>query len=304
MRTRTTPGTEHMKGMRIVIAEELKASMHLDVALIKQLSGGQMVTKTGRIIGTNNFFRYTWSAGLLLVFNEGDMPKFPPNPAFVERAAITPMRARFERPGVSLDESEPYSYRADSSIEQSFAGWRSALLDILCEHYDPMVEFCACPEASADWKEDLANPVAEFNEWMDLQVRITKDRKNAFELKELKARYAHVFQPPVPASAFIDRAVAYFQNKARGSLQASRRQDCQEGCDTLCTRCGALGQQASAKLRTVSQHFLHLGAMPAGSPLAFWPNALLVTSQAWPPLFYVFYTFYRGFWSPQQRQVD
>ena len=65
-------GTEPFRGKRLVVAEELKHNMTLDDAMLKRLTGGITATVEDRKIGEGDWFKFLWTAGFLLIFNEGD----------------------------------------------------------------------------------------------------------------------------------------------------------------------------------------------------------------------------------------
>eukprot|EP00798_Chlamydomonas_sp_ICE-L_P000207 gene207-biopygen2182 len=69
-------GLKPMKGVRLLVAEEMKPNIALDEALIKRIAGGEGVRVGGRSCGTGNSFDFLWQAGIVMVFNEGDCPKF------------------------------------------------------------------------------------------------------------------------------------------------------------------------------------------------------------------------------------
>lgn len=105
-----------MKGKRIVLADELKKSMRLDDALVKNLAGGHYVVE-GRRIGVYDQFRFTWQAGIIMVFNEGDSPKFDPaDTAFMERILVCPMRSKFI--SCEEDDGDSYTFRIDRAISR------------------------------------------------------------------------------------------------------------------------------------------------------------------------------------------
>ncbi|KAG0375851.1 hypothetical protein BGX24_008577 [Mortierella sp. AD032] len=87
-------GLEPMKGKRVVLADELKF-MRLDDALVKNLAGGHYAAE-GHRIGVLDQLKFTWQAGIIMVFNEGDCPTFDPSDiAFMERMLVCPMRSKF-----------------------------------------------------------------------------------------------------------------------------------------------------------------------------------------------------------------
>ena len=63
-------GLEPLKGKRVLLADELKKSMKLDDALVKNLAGGHYVVE-GRKIGIFDQFKFVWQAGIIMVFQRG-----------------------------------------------------------------------------------------------------------------------------------------------------------------------------------------------------------------------------------------
>ena len=72
-----------MKGVRLLVSEEMKPGISLDEAFIKRIAGGEGVRIEGRSCDTGNSSDFMWQAGVVLVFNEGDCPKFDGLPTYV-----------------------------------------------------------------------------------------------------------------------------------------------------------------------------------------------------------------------------
>jgi hypothetical protein len=127
-------GTEHLRNKRLIIAEELKAYMVLDEAMLKRVTGGSSVLMAGRRFGSGECFKYIWQAGLVLIFNEGDCPKFDAgDAAFMSRMLVVPMRSKFVPTLMPHDDAN--TYLMDVSVTERFGSWMSAALaDILVEH--------------------------------------------------------------------------------------------------------------------------------------------------------------------------
>jgi phage/plasmid-associated DNA primase len=184
-------GMEPMKGARLVTAEELKAHMLLDVALLKKLSGGANVLVEGRKFGSEERFSFIWQANIALVFNEGDCPSLDGDKQLVKRMMVAPCRSKFV-PAVP-EEPEEYTFRLDKNIDRRFAAWRSALLDIFVESYDPDA-LDALPPGMESWKQGIAaesNPLAE---WLGENIVVTGDRADHVVYADLRVRYRDQFK--------------------------------------------------------------------------------------------------------------
>eukprot|EP00798_Chlamydomonas_sp_ICE-L_P006066 gene6066-biopygen1189 len=62
-------GLKSMKGVRLLVSEEMKPGISLDEAFIKRIAGGEGVRIEGRSCGTGNSSDFMWQAGVVLVFN-------------------------------------------------------------------------------------------------------------------------------------------------------------------------------------------------------------------------------------------
>ena len=181
-------GMEPFIGCRLLIAEELKANMRLDVAMLKMLSGGAGVTVQGRRCGSSEVFRFTWTAGMVLVFNEGDCPQFDVgDEAWIGRMIVAPMRSKFV-PGQLPDEREPHTFPADTGLEERFPLWRSALLDVLLEHYRTE-DFAALPKEMQEWKTSIVDDGNAIAQWLSDSLHVTGDRANYLKLEAIFTRY-------------------------------------------------------------------------------------------------------------------
>ena len=164
-------GTQHYKGVRLLIAEELKSQNILDEGLLKELTS-PMPTMEGRKFGEGEDFNYAWTAGFLLIFNQNDCPQADPaDTAFWARVMVVLFRAKFLLEADYLAAMEDgtgdeHVLPVDTQLAERFPDWYSALADLLREAYDPtgLVLF-NIPESMRDWKNDVIatnNPVAEW----------------------------------------------------------------------------------------------------------------------------------------------
>ncbi len=188
-------GLEPFKGKRLLLAEELKKSMTLDVAMLKQYTGGAGEMVEGRKCGTGEWFKFVWQAGFLLIFNENDAPKFDAtDAAFLNRMVIAPMRSKF----VAVDENgyhpeleEEHTYPMNKDVDADFEGFLSALADILLEHYDE-AGLDVIPDSMREWRADIADSTNVLADWFADNLDITGNRRDSITVKELHA--AHTAQ--------------------------------------------------------------------------------------------------------------
>ena len=202
-------GMGGMRGKRLLISEELKSYMKLDIGLLKRVTGGAGVLAQGRKFGTEETFSFNWTANIILVFNDGDCPNLGSDDAFADRMLVAPMRSKFipkarprdEDDGGSGDEGEgegggeegeegeegasgvnakePHTFFIDKRISSKFGAWNSALLDLLIQHYSPGEEILDAPPAStAEWKRDVALSGNRLTPWMKKKVEVTGNKQD------------------------------------------------------------------------------------------------------------------------------
>eukprot|EP00798_Chlamydomonas_sp_ICE-L_P002857 gene2857-biopygen3625 len=124
-------GLKPMKGVRLLVAEEMKPNITLDEAFIKRIAGGEGVRVCGSSCDTGNSFDFLWQAGIVLVFNEGDCPKFDGgDTAFVKRMVVVPMRSNFV-----LHPEREHEFERRDNLEDALPTWRSAMAQLLIEHF-------------------------------------------------------------------------------------------------------------------------------------------------------------------------
>ncbi|MGL5961600.1 MAG: PriCT-2 domain-containing protein [Cetobacterium sp.] len=206
-------GLEPLKGKRVMLADELKKNMKLDEGLIKNLAGGKYVVE-GRRFGKVDQFKFTWQAGIIMVFNEGDCPKFDStDKAFMERMLVCPMRSKFIN--CENDNNETNTYIIDPQIDENFVSWRSALLDYLKEHCN-IDGLCKLniPKSMCDWKEDIISGNNELADWIFENVEVTNQIEDVVSLNDLKDKYKnHHGLRGVSDRDFIAIAKALFTSK-------------------------------------------------------------------------------------------
>ena len=177
-----------MRAKRLVVAEELKHHMMLDEAMLKRLSGGEGVKIQGRHCGSAEHFGFTWQAGIVLVFNEGDVPRVDAgDAAFVERMLVVPMRSKFVKEGNVTINEDDHIYARDQSIQKSFPEWLPALADVLLDHYEPRDVLGELPSSMDEWRQDLAAADNPYAIWLEKHVVVTGDPKDVLLLSTLEA---------------------------------------------------------------------------------------------------------------------
>ena len=157
-----------MKGKRVALADELKKNMLLDDAFIKNIAGGSLYIASGREVGTKTRFKFKWQAGVIMVFNEGDCPKFDStDTALMSRMIVCPMRSKFTADKTALT-MEPYTYEMDPLIHKKFPEWRSALLDYLIPYcHENGLSEIEIPASMKEWKDDIITGNNEIGDWLN-----------------------------------------------------------------------------------------------------------------------------------------
>ncbi len=134
-------------------------------------------------------FKFTWQAGIIMVFNEGDCPKFDStDKAFMERMLVCPMRSKFIN--CANDNTETNTYIIDSQIDENFVNWRSSLLDYL-KGYCKIDGLCKMdvPKSMCEWKEDIISGNNELADWIFENVEVTNQIEDVVSLNDLKDKY-------------------------------------------------------------------------------------------------------------------
>ncbi|PNH06468.1 putative helicase [Tetrabaena socialis] len=180
-------GMEPMKGKRLIVAEELKHDMTLDDALLKRLTGGDGVTISGRQCGSSGRFEFTWSAGIVLLFNEGDCPKFDAgDTAFMGRMLVAPMRSKFVDSLRSEVNPNPYQFPMVANIQEKFPSWLPALADVFTEYFAPLELFNSVPPAMKEWRSDITGEANPLKDWLDETVLVTGNSSDVLLIADLK----------------------------------------------------------------------------------------------------------------------
>lgn len=170
-------GKQNMQFIRLLVCEELSSEAKLDMAFVKDITAGGAAVHQGRGFDSADMFSMFWEAGVVVSFNEGCLPKIGSGEedprAFWKRAIVVPMRARFE--DTVPEDAEEYTFLKDVDIHMNFDKWRSAMLDILIENWDPdLVNSTTAGDSS--WATRLAvaqNPLAE---WLEGRLTVTNNK--------------------------------------------------------------------------------------------------------------------------------
>jgi len=209
-------GLEPLKGKRVALADELKKNMLLDDALLKNIAGGSLYYVTGRELGTKTRFKFKWQAGVIMVFNEGDCPKFDStDTALTSRMVVCPMRSKFTSDKVAQT-MEPYTYELDPLIHEKFSEWRSALLDFLIPYCSKTgLSGMKIPDSMKEWKDDIVSNNNEIGDWLNEQTEagISTDFVSLVDLKDLYTRDTEITGKRLSSKEFMAVAKALFIGK-------------------------------------------------------------------------------------------
>eukprot|EP00798_Chlamydomonas_sp_ICE-L_P012655 gene12655-biopygen10580 len=215
-------GLKPMKGVRLLVAEEMKPGIALDEALIKRIAGGEGVRVGGRSCGTGNSFDFLWQAGVVLVFNEGDCPKFDGgDSAFVKRMVVVPMRSNFV-----LHPEREHEFERRDDLADALPTWRSALANLLIENFRRPGRssiFDNLPVSMTEWKSGIADSANPLTEWIEEVVEVTGASSDAVWIGDLKVRwkeshYGHeaaVFSTKLVKAFFVGKQGTEWKETAR-----------------------------------------------------------------------------------------
>jgi hypothetical protein len=179
-------GLDPFAGYRLTILEEMKRSTKIDEGLVKWLTGGAGVVVAGRKLGSAECFRFTWQSGFIMVFNEGDAPTMDiTDEAFVGRLLVAPMRSKFVQGVPPQDES--YTYQADAGIDKKFKLWRSAMLDVLLDHYQTdNLGPQDIPQSMNEWRAEIVEERNMLGNWLEKVIQKSDDPNDFLRLADLK----------------------------------------------------------------------------------------------------------------------
>lgn len=176
-----TPDLTLYRGSRIVVADELKRSNPIDVALLTRL--------------TNGGAESPWRAGFLIVLDPCDHPELDVNGnGVLARRMIVAHPAR-----------GPMGLDGNGGRGGVLSDWMSALADVLMDLCG--TDAIDVPIAMDGWRgvEDRTDHLAE---WLNERVIITKDPNDRIVLGDLKK----VYFGSLPPKDFIRGANAFFSS--------------------------------------------------------------------------------------------
>ncbi|PNH03854.1 putative helicase [Tetrabaena socialis] len=200
-------GLQNFKGKRLIIAEELKHTMTLDDAMLKSYSGGEGTLVEGRKMGSADEFRFVWQGGFILIFNQGDCPKFDAaDQAFMDRIIVAPMRSKFVR--LMGEDDGDYTYEMDVDIVARLPTWRSALADVLLEHLDTNV-LITLPPSMSEWRQGIVEGANPLSDWIEELIEVTGVQTDYIIMGELKSTFSASGSHVVARSEFPGLARAY-----------------------------------------------------------------------------------------------
>eukprot|EP00798_Chlamydomonas_sp_ICE-L_P001085 gene1085-biopygen2458 len=208
-------GLKPMKGVRLLVAGEMKPNIALDEALIKRIAGGEGVRVCGRSCGAGNTFNFMWQAGVVMIFNKGDCPKFDGGDnAFVKRMVVVPMRSNFL---IHPDPHREHEFERRDDLANILPTWRSALAQLLIEHFRRPGRssiFDNLPVSMTDWKSGIADSANPLAEWLEEVIEVMGASSDAVWIGDLMNRWKESHYGHETSSVFSTKLVkAFFVGK-------------------------------------------------------------------------------------------
>ena len=182
-------GMAAYEGCRLVAFEELSQKHTLDTALIKELNGGDARVPI-RMAHSAETRQMDWSAKMILIFNEGGLPKIRvDDEAFLKRMLVVQHRSLFCDTQAEVDAAraagEPFTFLKQEDAHmavtpQAMLTWALQGLGIYHEE-----RFTAVPETCQSFKRALVDEQDEVAAWVQERVSPRDDTwltvKDAFE---------------------------------------------------------------------------------------------------------------------------
>eukprot|EP00798_Chlamydomonas_sp_ICE-L_P002928 gene2928-biopygen14861 len=166
-------------------------------------------------------------AGIVLVFNEGDCPKFVGgDSAFVKRMVVVPMRSNFV---LHPDPQPEHEFERRDDLADALPTWRSALAQLLIEHFRRPGRssiFDNLPVSMTEWKSCIADCATPLTEWLEEVVEMTGASSDAVWIGDLNVRWKESHYGHDTASVFSTKLVkAFFVGKQGAEWKETGRID-------------------------------------------------------------------------------
>lgn len=184
-------GLRTYRAIRLVVVEELDKTMTLDSRLIKTLVG-ESARISGRVCGVSDRFSFFWQAGIIMIFNEGHIPKYDTSDtALIERFAIAPMRSKFVARGELHNYADQqYTFEKDPTIAERMPDWLSALAMIFVDKFDESVSALdAIPVSMREWRTNITTESNPLHDWFSQNFRVTQDKADFIALETMFQYY-------------------------------------------------------------------------------------------------------------------
>lgn len=175
-----------LKGKRLLVYDELEYNTVFNESFIKSLSDGEYIVD-------NIKEKFQWQAGIILFFNNANIPKFDD---FLGRRLITlKLRSKFvktqeEIENITDDVDKNNTYLRDLSINGKFHLWKSALLKYFMKYTTKKgLQNLDIPESIKDWNNEVYDN--EMHQWL-LSI-ITEDKNGFVKYEDIYEKYKTTF---------------------------------------------------------------------------------------------------------------
>lgn len=157
------PTNLHYRGKRLAFFEEPDNTKAVNVAWIKQLTGGE-VTLAARANFSNAIQHFDFRAFIVIAANEGGLPRIDAtDKAFLQRLIVIPMRARFVADAEEADDGT-FTYAQDPAVRDRLYKCALANFHIVARAYASTVAMCE-PRGFVEAKQRVvcaSDPTVEF----------------------------------------------------------------------------------------------------------------------------------------------
>jgi hypothetical protein len=140
----------------------------------------------------------------------------------MQRLLVAPMRSKFVPEPPTGPDAEEHTFRMDPELSSKFPLWRSALLDVLMERFNPRA-LERPPPGMRQWGQGVATDANPLADWMEERVQVTGNKEDFVLLADLVAVYKADEQlrrrmPPVDfkrlAKAYLGTVALSFKEAA------------------------------------------------------------------------------------------
>lgn len=185
---------QNLKGVFLLLADEMSAQMKLDDAFGKDTTGGAGCRITGRGFNSGDLFSFPVKFSQLITFNQNQLPTMNSSGEYYRRLIMAHARAKglspaeFEQNKTTGEYEFSFVERARSDIRTEINANLSGILDAVLPYHGNRYELRHPPASFTEFRDEIVRDENPLIGWFERNIVKTGDDRDVVKLQDVDLR--------------------------------------------------------------------------------------------------------------------